>query len=50
MTVSQVAASSEEIAEGIGEVNHKNENISIEATKNAESSDRLSKLMSTFKL
>lgn len=50
MTVSQVAISSGEIAEGVSEVNQKNENLSIEWTKNSESSNKLSKLMNTFKL
>jgi methyl-accepting chemotaxis protein len=50
MTVSQVAATSGEIAESIGEVNEKNEGISIETIKNAESSDKLSKLMNKFKI
>lgn len=48
MTVSQVAATSGEIAESIGEVNEKNEDISIETIKNAESSDKLSRLMNKF--
>lgn len=50
MTVSQVAISSGEIADGVSEVNQKNENLSIEWTKNSESSNKLSKLMNTFKL
>ena len=48
MTVSQVAVTSGEIAESIGEVNEKNEDISIETIKNAESSDKLSRLMNKF--
>jgi methyl-accepting chemotaxis protein len=48
MSVSQVSISSLEIAEGIGKVNEKNESISIETVKNAESSDKLSKLMNKF--
>ncbi len=50
MTVSQVAISSGTIAESIGEVDDKNEGISKETIKNAESSDKLSKLMNQFKL
>jgi methyl-accepting chemotaxis protein len=48
--VSEVASSSGEIAEGIEEVSQKNDDISLEANKNAESSARLSKLMGSFKL